>query len=308
MIREATSDDLPSIAGLLARRHARVQGAHPILNPAFADPQVVVSALPKPPQGWVADRGGRVTAGLLWRQHDGRAMASVLGTVGDPEDLALIYAVAGEVWLAMGLATHAMVVPSLDRAVSDRLVDLGFGREEAYAVRSLADRGGALPDHAVEVERAGLDRLDAVVRLGDLVARHHEQSPVFDRHSNEFYTGLPESYRHAVVAQDARILLAHRDGEDVGLLLWRPGAPLPLYDARSAEMILLAVHPDSRGAQVGRTLVATAMRDMAAFGHSAAVADWRTTNLEAARFWPSQGFLTVGHRYVRSVPARPDHG
>lgn len=308
MIREAGPDDLHPIAGLMARRHARVQGAHPTLNPAFNDPGVVVTALPRHPRGWVAEHEGRVTASLLWSERDGRAAAGLLGTVGDPEDLAHIYAVAGGEWLAMGLATHTVVVPSLDRAVSDRLVDLSFGREEAYAVRSLGDRGGPPPEGAVEVERAGLDRLDAVVRLGDLVARHHEQSPVFDRHSNEFYTGLPEAYRRAVEAEDARVLLALRDGQDVGLLLWRPGAPLPLYDARSAEMILLAVHPQARGAQVGRTLVATAMRDMASFGHAAAIADWRTTNLEASRFWPAQGFLTVAHRYVRSVPARPEHG
>jgi ribosomal protein S18 acetylase RimI-like enzyme len=104
------------------------------------------------------------------------------------------------------------------------------------------------------------------------------------------------------------VLLARLDGEALGLLLWRPFPPVRLYDERSAEMLLLAVHPRARGRRLGRLLVSEAMRDMARFGHSCVVADWRTTNLEASRFWPALGLLTVAHRYARTVPERPAHG
>ena len=43
-----------------------------------------------------------------------------------------------------------------------------------------------------------MEQIDAVTALGNLLARHHEGSPVFDRHSNEFYSGLPEAYRAAM--------------------------------------------------------------------------------------------------------------
>ena len=308
VIRAATPEDLDDIAVLAARRHARVQGAARDLSPAFTDPAVVKHALPADPQGWVDDREGSVVAGLLWEENEGRAIAGAMGTVGGPDVMARLYAVAGGAWLSEGLTTHAFVVHSMDRPLSDRLTDLSFGREEAYAIRTLGDRGGPRLDSGIDVERVGLERLDDVIRLGDLLARHHEGSPVFDRHSNQFYRGLAESYRRAVVDEDGRVLLASSTGESVGLLLWRPGAPYAFYDERSAEMILLAVHPESRGKQVGRTLVSVAMRDMASFGHTSAIADWRTTNLEASRFWPAQGFLTVANRYVRTVPARPDTG
>lgn len=298
------------MAALAARRHARVQAAARELNPAFADPGVVLRSLPEHPAGWVAEEDGQVVASLLWEEHEGRAIAGITGAVGEPEAMAQLYAWAGGEWLAAGLATHAVVVPSMDRPLADRLVDLSFGREESYAVRPLGDGGGRPVDSrtGLDVVRTGLERIDDIVRLGDLLARHHEGSPVFDRHSNEFYSGLPEAYRSSVVDQDARVLLARSGSDDVGVLMWRPGAPYPIYDERSAEMILLAVHPDARGRQVGRTLVSTAMRDMAAYGHTAVIADWRTTNLEASRFWPAQGFLTIAHRYVRTVPARPSTG
>jgi ribosomal protein S18 acetylase RimI-like enzyme len=308
-MRDVTVADLDTVAELLARRHQRVQGAARELNRAFADPAVVRAALPQQPRGWVAERAGRVSASLLWEHHRDGALAGMLGAVGDPDDVAALYAVAGEQWMAAGLATHEVVVPSLDRALSDRLVDLSFGRQTAYAVRSLVDGGGSAPaGTGVEVERAGLERLDEVVALGDLLARHHEGSPVFDRHSNEFYSGLPEAYRAAVEQQDARVLLGWVDGQALGLLLWRPTPPVPFYDERSAEMLLLAVHPQARGRRIGRLLVTTAMRDMARFGHSCVVADWRTTNLEASRFWPALGLLTVAHRFVRTVPERPAQG
>ncbi len=308
MIREATANDLGGIAALSARRHARVQGALRELSPAFTDPAVVRAALPAEPRGWVFVDDDEITASLLWEEREGRAIAGFIGAVGAPEAMARLYAVAGGAWLAAGLATHAFVVPTVDRPLADRLIDLSFGREEAYAVRPLGDGGGPKITSSVAVERTGMEQIDAVTALGNLLARHHEGSPVFDRHSNEFYSGLPEAYRAAIVEQDARVLLARRDGADVGLLVWRPGAPYPVYHERSAEMLILAVHPESRGAKVGRTLVSAAMRDMAGFGHTAAIADWRTTNLEASRFWPSQGFLTMAHRYVRTVPDRPSQG
>lgn len=308
MIREATLDDLDSIASLSARRVARMLGASRELSPAFIDSRVVHEALPDEPAGWVFVDDGTVTAGLLWEESEGRAIAGFIGAVGAPEAMARLYAVAGDAWLTAGLATHAFVVPSVDRPLADRLIDLSFGREETYAVRPLLDGGGSRLSSGVQVERTGIERLDDVTELGNLLARHHEGSPVFDRHSNEFYAGLPDTYRAAIGEQDARLLLASKDGRNVGLLMWRPGAPYPVYDERSAEMILLAVHPDSRGSQVGRTLVSTAMRDMASFGHTAAIADWRTTNLEASRFWPAQGFLAIAHRYTRTVPERPSEG
>jgi GNAT superfamily N-acetyltransferase len=309
VIRDATVADLDAVAELVAHRHHRVQGAARQLNPAFSDPVVVRAALPEQPQGWVMDADGRVTASLLWEPHRDGALAGMLGAVGDADDVAALYAVAGAAWVSAGLVTHEVVVPSLDRALADRLIDLSFGRQTAYAVRSLTDGGGdAQSADGVEVERAGLECLDEVVALGDLLARHHEGSPVFDRHSNEFYSGLPEAYRNAVEQQDARVLLARLDGEALGLLLWRPFPPVRLYDERSAEMLLLAVHPRARGRRLGRLLVSEAMRDMARFGHSCVVADWRTTNLEASRFWPALGLLTVAHRYARTVPERPAHG
>lgn len=307
MIRQATPGDLEDVATLVARRHARVQAAARELNPAFGDHEVVRRSLPEQPAGWVAEEDGHVVASLLFDEHDGRAIAGITGAVGEPEAMARLYARAGDEWLSAGLATHAVVVASVDRPLADRLVDLSFGREESYAVRPLGDGGGPPVSMGTRlaIDRVGLERIEDIVRLGDLLARHHEGSPVFDRHSNEFYSGLPAAYRRSVVEQHARVLLATSDGADVGVLMWRPGAPYPIYDQRSAEMILLAVHPDARGRQVGRSLVATALRDMAADGHTAVVADWRTTNLEASRFWPAQGFLTVAHRYVRTVPARP---
>jgi ribosomal protein S18 acetylase RimI-like enzyme len=306
VIRSASPADLDAIASLSARRHARLHGAFRELNRDLTDPGHVVDALPSDPVGWVEEDDGQVTASLLWEPSDGRAIAGMIGAVGPPEAMARLYAVAGDAWLAAGLSTHAIVVPSVDRPLADRVVDVSFGREEAYAIRPLGDRGGERLTGTVDIERVGLERVDEIRRLGDLVARHHEGSPVFDRRSNEFFSGMEESYRHSVVAQDARTLLATVDGQTVGVLMWRPGAPFPIYDERSAEMILLAVDPAVRGRQVGRSLVSAALRDMASFGHAAAIADWRTTNLEASRFWPAQGFLTVAHRYVRTVPARPD--
>ncbi len=301
--------DLDDIASLTAARHARSLAAERLLNPAFGDPTHVRQLLPEEPQGWVAERDGQVIAAMLWHDDHGRAFCPLAASVGDAEAFTQIYAVAAGEWVAAGYTTHAVTVPSVDRPLGDRLVDLSFGRQQAYAVRPLGDHGGEKLDPGdVVVERVGVEALEDVVRLGNLLALHHEGSPVFDRRSDDFFSGLPEAYQQLIDVQGAGVVVARIDDEPVGVLIWEPRSPRPIYAPDSAEMVLLAVHPKARGRRVGRVLISTGIRDMAFNGHSSAVADWRTTNLEAARFWPAQGFLTVAHRYVREIPTRPHGG
>jgi ribosomal protein S18 acetylase RimI-like enzyme len=306
VIRDVHLADLDAIARMTATRHERSYAAERLLNPAFEDPAVVRASLPEDPMGWVLEEDGAVAASLLWEERGRWAFCHLAGVIGDPELVTRIYAVAAGEWVAAGHTTHALVVPTIDRGLADRLIDLSFGRQQAHAVRPLGDRGGEAP-HApdVEIQHADVRDLDDVVALGNLVAKHHEGSPVFDRRSNEFYEGLPESYERSMEEDGAGVLIARIDGDPVGLLMWLPRPPRPVYGPDSAELILLAVHPKARGRLVGRALTAVGLHDMAFNGHPAAVADWRTTNLEASRFWPALGFLPIAHRYVREVTLEP---
>jgi GNAT superfamily N-acetyltransferase len=305
VIREARAEDLPAVATMVARRHERSFAAKNLLNPSFEDPDTVLASLPAQPTGWVAEVDGQVVASLLWEVDDTRTVCHLAGTVGDPEWISEIYAQAAGVWVSSGFTTHTIIVPTVDRGMSDRLVDLSFGRQQAYAVRPLGDQGGEpVEADGVTLEKVGTDAVDEVVPLGDVVARYHEGPPVFDRRSNEFYRGLPATYRHAL-EEGSHLVLARLDGVPRGLLLWRPGPPRPVYAPESAEIRLLAVHPEVQGRRIGQSLTSYALREMVSLGHSACVVDWRTTNLSASRFWPGLGFLTIAHRYAREITLVP---
>lgn len=306
MIREATPDDIPAIAELTATRHTRSYAGEPNLSSDFEDPAKVAAYLPADPQGWVCERDGEITASMLWVNKDGWAYCKLAGTVGDQWDLAVMYAVAAQAWVDQGITTHAVVVPSVDKALASRLIDLGFGRQQVYAVRTLIDGGGRVPEGGwpFTLESVGPDRIDEIVTLGDKLARHHTGSPVFDVRGNEFYSGLEDTYLSAM-EQGTQAWIAYDHGHPVGLLMWRPGVPSPFYDAKGAEIALLAVDPAQRGRRIGPALCQTAMNTMYKYGHSSAILDWRGTNLEAARFWLSLGFLPVAHRYVREISLNP---
>jgi ribosomal protein S18 acetylase RimI-like enzyme len=306
VIREATSDDLDAISRLTATRHARSLAGEPNLGHAYEDPAQVRIALPTEPHGWVTERDGAVTAAWLWENKSGWAYGRLPCVVGDQWDLANMYGTAAQHWVDDGITTHAVVTPSVDRAFASRLIDLGFGRQQVYAVRPLTDGGGRAPKEAANfnIETAGPERIDDIVALGDKVARHHERAPVFDVRSNSFYTGLAETYLEAMEA-GTQCWVAYDHKTPVGLLLWRPGVPTPFYDPKGAEIELLGVDPDQQGRRIGPALCQSALATMARYGHSSVTLDWRGTNLEAARFWLSLGFLPVAHRYVREVNLNP---
>lgn len=321
---------LPAAAELLARRHRRDRAAVPLLPARFEEPRTALAAVRevwhKPwTTGAAALRDGRLAGFLVgevkadtlrgrhvWMHLAGHALAEDLA----PEWYGDLYAAAGPGWLEMGAFDHYVMVTSADRAGQDAWFSLSFGREQVHAVRSLAEPLPDAPDiPGVRVRPATADDRDAFVEeMSPILRRHLAGPPVWGAALPESVWPMREGFAELLADATARVWLAETvdangSGQILGYQAYFPASPADdnLTISISDRTVLLevaATRPEARGRGIGRALTRAGLADAAAGGYRVCVADWRTTNIEAARFWPRLGFHPAVYRLTRKVDPR----
>jgi GNAT superfamily N-acetyltransferase len=265
----------------------------------WAPPDAAESAAAGLVSAPVARRSGRITAVI---GSSAAGFGSVLTVPKHSADIADLYAVLAEGWVADGVVTHSVTVPAGDAETP--WFNLSFGRQQAYAHAEVAAMTEpAVPD-GMTVAEVGPEVLDDVVQFRDLITRHQALSPVFSRATEAWYEQLREAWVDILASEETRCFLARRDGVPAGFLLSEDAEGL-LAPPGSVELRVAAVPPESRGGGVGAALLSAFIADARARGATQAVADWRTTNLLASRFWPRWGFRPVAYRLVRTIDLTP---
>lgn len=323
VVDEVRPQHLDPLADLAAGTHARARQLERLLPEAYSDPATVRPLVAEAVEsgGFVAQRGDQVTAAIVGgvgRRSDtggatGRlsAQVPVLCATGHPDDLADCYAVAAREWVNSEALRHVVTVLAGDRTTHDTLVSLGFGREQAYAVREIPPDGPVIDDDLpvddrVTVRRATANDLDLVLPVTAVVTEHQELSPTFSMASPAWFDQLPASMAAELADETAYIHLAvDQHGTAVGLAASYDDPMTPIVPEQSLGLSLVGVHPDQRGRGIGLLLTAAALVDARLRGRRAVHADWRTTNLLSARFWPRRGFRPVAYRMVRTIDVTP---
>ncbi len=321
---------LPAAAELLARRHVRDRAAMPLLPARFEQPKMALAAVRevwnKPyTSGVAALRDGRLIGYLVgeakfdtlrgrhvWMHLPGYALAE-----GETVELyADLYAAVGPEWLRLGAFDHYVVAPAGDGDALAMWFGLSFGQEQAHGILSLA---GPLPERpaipGVTIRRATeADRDTFVDEMSPILRQHMAGPPVWGVALPENVATIREGFADMLADETARVWIAEADGEaETGRLLgYQVYYPAPAADdnlmvsltERMTLLELAATRRDARGGGIARALSAAGMADAAAAGFHLCIADWRTTNLEAARFWPRLGFQPAAYRLVRRIDSR----
>lgn len=323
---------LPGAAELLAVRHARDRAHMQLLPGRFEEVRTATAAVRevwgKPnTSGVAAYQDGRLAGYLIgqtrfdvlrgrhvWIHLPGHALAA-----DAPPDLyGDLYAAAGAQWLQLGAFDHYLMMPAGDRAAQDVWFSLSFGQEQAHAMRSLAEPLPATVDlPGVTIRRATAEDRDTFVEeMSPVLARHLNGPPVWSAFLPEVMSELREGFAELLADENVHVWLAERDeetaggeGRILGYQAYQPATPsddnltIPLAD-RTVLLEVGATRPAARGRGIGRALTAAGLADAAAGGYRVCVADWRTTNLEAQRFWPRMGFRPAVYRLTRKVEPR----
>lgn len=321
---------LPGAADLLAGRQKRDRTVSPLLPARFEQPKTAMAAVReiwhKPwTRGVAAMRDGRLMGFLMgeakfdtlrgrhvWVHLPGHALAE-----DAPPDLySDLYAAVGPLWLQLGAFDHFVMMPAANRAYLDAWFALSFGQEQAHGMRSLTE---PLPEPVetpgVRIRRASDADRDAMVEeMSPLLRRHLSGPPVWGVALPEYVWPMREGFAEMLTDENVHVWLAEavdvgETGRVLGYQAYYPAFPaddnltIPLSD-RTVLLEVAATLPEMRGRGIGRALTRAGLADAAAGGYRVCVADWRTTNIEASRFWPRQGFDIAVYRLTRKVDPR----
>jgi GNAT superfamily N-acetyltransferase len=284
----------------------------PLLSKRWEDPAVAraeLSDVLEKGSGAVAEDDGRLTGFVLGAARESpvwgpNVWVESAGLAGDdPETMRDMYAVAATRWVADGRTAHYVIVPSHDSAIVDAWFRLGFGQQQAHAIRDVPTDD---PVTKVTVRRARRDDIDVLARLELALPEHQGLSPVFSAGTVPTYDEAradweadldDESYATFVAEVDGRVV-----GSGIGCALEKSSSHVgPARPDNAGFLGFAAVLPEARGTGAGRALGETVGWWAAQAGFDSVVTDWRVTNLLSSRTWPRLGYRTTFLRLHRSI-------
>jgi GNAT superfamily N-acetyltransferase len=314
-IRAFQTTDTPVAGQLLAERHAAHRRAEPLLSARYeaaeaATAEVVAATELSGASGAVAVRDGEVVGYLLgspksspvwgpnvWVEAAGMATS-------EPELIRDLYAVASTEWVGRGLAAQYVLVPAHDHDLLDAWYRLGFGQQQAHAIRELPDK----PPSPTKVSIRLAERADiAMLARLDLVLPEHQQTaPTFSAGELPTLEAALAEWAEDFDDEDYHVLVAEYDGQvigsAVGCALEKSGTHTGLARPDHAGFLgFAAVLPEARGLGAGRALGEAVMAWTVEAAFDCVVTDWRVTNLLSSRAWPALGFRPTFLRLHRLI-------
>ena len=320
-VRPFQADDVPAAGALLAARHRAHRLSCPLLSPRYENDSAAAAQV----AATFAQPGASGAVGL----QDGGIAGFVLGTPKDspvwgpnvwvdaaghaaaePELVRDMYGLASARWVQETRTAHYVLVPASDEDLLRAWYRLGFGQQQAHAVRAPPGEPPASEPPAAQpkvvVRRAERNDLPALARLEVELPRQQSLAPVFSPSPvpsyEECLAGWEEDFDDPVYTTFVAELEGAVVGSSIGCPLEIAGGHPPLTRPDHAGFLAFAaVFPHARGFGAGRALGEAVIAWTAQAGYDCVVTDWRVTNLLSSRTWPRLGFKESFLRLHRLV-------
>ena len=325
-VRPFQADDVPAAGALLAARHRAHRLSCPLLSPRYekdsAAAAQVAEAFAQPgASGAVAMQGGDIGGFVLGAPKDSpvwgpNGWVDAAGhAAAEPELVRDMYGLASARWVQESRTAHYVLVPASDEDLLRTWYRLGFGQQQAHAVRPPSDepptreppaREPSAAQPKVVVRRAQRNDLPALARLEVELPRQQSLAPVFSPSPvpsyEECLAGWEEDFDDPVYTTYVAELEGAVVGSSIGCPLEIAGGHPPLTRPDHAGFLAFAaVFAHARGFGAGRALGEAVITWTAQAGYDCVVTDWRVTNLLSSRTWPRLGFKESFLRLHRLV-------
>jgi GNAT superfamily N-acetyltransferase len=304
-VRPFQAGDVPAAGALLAARHRAHRLSCPLLSPRYENDQAAAAqvgaafALPGA-SGAVAVQGDDVAGFVLGAPKDSPVWGANVWVdaaghaAAEPELVRDMYGLAAARWAQESRSAHYVLVPASDADLLRAWYRLGFGQQQAHAVRPLSAEPPAATRKIV-VRRAQRGDLPALARLEVELPRQQGLAPVFSANPvpsyEECLAGWEEDFDDPAYTTFVAELEGTVVGSSIGCPLGTAGGHPPLTRPDNAGFLAFAaVFPHARGFGAGRALGEAVIAWAAQAGYDCVVTDWRVTNLLSSRTWPRLGF------------------
>ncbi len=311
---------LGDAADLLATRHRRDRETLSVLPSRFEDAEFTIKALygvwARPHVIGVAAFQGNIMVGFLIGYHLSGSLSDRTGWIPlaghaihpdyAPHLYHELYAALAERWVDYGILAHYVMVSAGDSGTLMQWFGLGFGQQQAYGVRTLTEKD-TLPSIPVSIDIRHATSADekVVEEIADTNVRYQNGSPVFAPTPPEYVDELREGYVELVNDnEEGTLWLAIQNGKVVGYQAYTfvEDDPSNLFiPDQSIELPAAGTIESVRGQGIGRILTQYGFAQAKAGGYRYVVADWRTTNMLASRFWAANDFQPVAYRLERRI-------
>lgn len=304
-IRPFRADDIPAAGALLAARHRAHRLSCPLLSPRYEDESAataeLAAAFAQPgASGAVAAQGGNIAGFLLgapkaspvwgsnvWIDAAGHAVA-------EPELVRDMYGLAAARWVQESWRAQYVLVPASDDNLLRAWYRLGFGQQQAHALRGLPDNAPVAPPKVV-IRHARRSDLPMLASLEVELPRQHSLAPTFSASPVPSYAECLAGWEEDFDDPAYTTFVAEFEGAVIGSSI---GCPLEVSSSHppiarpdhAGFLAFAAVFPHARGLGAGRALGEAVIAWTAQAGYDCVATDWRVTNLLSSRTWPRLGF------------------
>lgn len=314
---------LPSAAQLLARRHTNNRKEIPELPSRFQDPPAAEEAIQaalqqQHPAGFAALDCGRLVAYLIgdlvidstwgrtgWIRQPGCAYdpAAGAGVICD------LYAALGAHWVEWGVLTHFVLTPAADPTLNQSWFSLGFGIEQVHALADLESLAPAMPDipPGLEIRRVGPGDSHHLAELSEIIWKSYLQAPIWAVTLPEAGAEIREGWAEMGGDPQVTAWLALRGDKALAIQVYwaveqtAEGMHIP---NQCVHLSVSATRPEEQGQGTGTLLTRYGLAQARQTGYSFCETDWRSANLQSARFWPHRGFHPAVYRLARRIDPR----
>lgn len=309
-ITSLEEEHLEEAASLVSRRYAGLREVEPRLPRHLSETSRLLpllrGILAASGHGVAARQGPRLVGFLTgWQMDSFRGRRSIYSPEwanaarqGDSQYIyEEMYGRVAADWVGSGCLAHYLSLLPSDRGALEALRGLGFGMLAIDALRGL----DALPAARAEVDirRAEMEDLDAVLALDEGLWRHMRSTPSFQpverRGRNHYEKWLENPERVIWLAgwggEPAAFMSLGPANEDVCTIIRDPGTT-SIYGAYTREGV--------RGLGIATALLTHALRWARSAGYERCAVDWESMNLEGRRFW-LRHFRPVCYSLLRRI-------
>lgn len=311
-------EHLEDATRLLAARHAHQRRVEPLLpgrfeNPAAAGEELAAAWRSEDASGAAALREGRLVAYMIGAPRDvdswgANVWIEAAGHAAEnAEDSRDVYGMAASRWVDEGRLRHYALVQATDPELVDAWFRLGFGQQQAQAVREIPERVDVDVPAGFEIREPTADDIEALLDVELTLPAHQRASPVFSGRPLPTPEEQRAEWAKTLAGDEERVLIGCHDGRPVACWSTCDAKLATHYSAltlpeRASYLAFAVTLPEARGSGIGVALTQAALAAAGGDGYAAMLTDWRVTNLLASRFWPRRGFRTMFFRLYRSIP------